>query len=80
MAVNGAMVWVLLALAAVNLALVAWVLVELGRSLGRMQGGEVQAQLQRKELQDLRALLQSSSERLERELRREESESGQSGR
>ncbi|WP_413891001.1 DNA recombination protein RmuC [Candidatus Aalborgicola defluviihabitans] len=80
MAVNGAMVWVLLALAAVNLALVAWVLVALGRSLGRMQGGEVQAQLQRKELQDLRALLQSSSERLERELRREVSESGQSGR
>ena len=80
MAVNGAMVWILLALAAVNLALVAWVLVALGRSLGRMQGGEVQAQLQRKELQDLRALLQSSSERLERELRREVSESGQSGR
>ena len=80
MAVNGAMVWVLLALAAVNLALVAWVLVALGRGFGRMQGGEVQAQLQRKELQDLRALLQSSSERLERELRREVSESGQSGR
>ncbi|MBL0245742.1 MAG: DNA recombination protein RmuC [Rhodoferax sp.] len=74
------MVWVLLALAAVNLALVAWVLVALGRGFGRMQGGEVQAQLQRKELQDLRALLQSSSERLERELRREVSESGQSGR
>ena len=80
MAVNGAMVWILLALAAVNLALVAWVLVALGRGFGRMQGGEVQAQLQRKELQDLRALLQSSSERLERELRREVSESGQSGR
>ncbi|MBK6322886.1 MAG: DNA recombination protein RmuC [Burkholderiales bacterium] len=74
------MVWILLALAAVNLALVAWVLVALGRGFGRMQGGEVQAQLQRKELQDLRALLQSSSERLERELRREVSESGQSGR
>jgi len=69
-------VWALLALAVVNLALVAWVLV----SLGRTRGDDLDAQLQRKELQDLRALVQQGSERLERELRHEIQQSSQGAR
>ena len=70
------MVWVLLALALVNLALLAWVLVRMGRA----KGNELEAQLQRKELQDLRALVQQGSERLERELRHEVQQSSQGAR
>jgi len=70
------MVWVLLALALVNLALLAWVLVRMGRA----NGNELEAQLQRKELQDLRALVQQGSERLERELRHEVQQSSQGAR
>jgi DNA recombination protein RmuC len=69
-------VWALLALAVVNLALVAWVLV----ALGRARGDDLDAQLQRKELQDLRALVQQGSERLERELRHEIQQSSQGAR
>jgi len=69
-------VWALLALAVVNLALLAWVLV----SMGRMKGNDLETQLQRKELQDLRALVQQGSERLERELRHDIAQSSQSAR
>jgi DNA recombination protein RmuC len=49
--------------------------------LGRGQGGgDLQAQQQLKELQDLRSVLQASSERLERELRREIAESSRGAR
>jgi DNA recombination protein RmuC len=75
--VNEWLVWVLVVLAVVNLALVVWV----GLGLGRGQGGEdLQAQQQLKELQDLRSMLQASSERLERELRREIAESSRGAR
>ena len=72
---NEWLVWVLVALAVVNLALVVWV--GLGRGQG---GGDLQAQQQLKELQDLRSVLQASSERLERELRREIAESSRGAR
>ncbi len=64
---------VLLVLAVVNMALLAWVLVV----LGRVRGGDAQAQLLHKELQDLRTQMQQGSERLERELRHEVQQSGQ---
>jgi DNA recombination protein RmuC len=73
--VNEWLVWVLVVLAVVNLALVVWV--GLGRGQG---GGDLQAQQQLKELQDLRSVLQASSERLERELRREIAESSRGAR
>ncbi|MES2948809.1 MAG: DNA recombination protein RmuC [Pseudomonadota bacterium] len=80
---NDGMVWALLAITLVSLitlAVAAWTAL----ALGRLRAGDTQAgldaQLQRKELQDLRALLQSSSERLERELRREIAESSQGAR
>lgn len=72
---NEWLVWVLVVLAVVNLALVVWV--GLGRGQG---GGDLQAQQQLKELQDLRSALQASSERLERELRREIAESSRGAR
>ncbi len=72
---NEWLVWVLVVLAVVNLALVVWV--GLGRGQG---GGNLQAQQQLKELQDLRSMLQASSERLERELRREIAESSRGAR
>ncbi len=74
---NEWLVWVLVVLAVVNLALVVWVGLGLGRGQG---GGDLQAQQQLKELQDLRSLLQTSSERLERELRREIAESSRGAR
>jgi len=75
--VNEWLVWVLVVLAVVNLALVVWVGLGLGRGQG---GGDLQAQQQLKELQDLRSILQASSERLERELRREIAESSRGAR
>jgi DNA recombination protein RmuC len=75
--VNEWLVWVLVVLAVVNLALVVWVGLGLGRGQG---GGDLQAQQQLKELQDLRSMLQASSERLERELRREIAESSRGAR
>ena len=74
---NEWLVWVLVVLAVVNLALVVWVGLGLGRGQG---GGDLQAQQQLKELQDLRSILQASSERLERELRREIAESSRGAR
>ncbi len=73
---NEWMVWLLLAIGLLTLGLLAW----MGLALLRLRGNDVDAQLQRKELQDLRGLLQASSERLERELRREISESSQGAR
>lgn len=61
-----------MALAVVNLGALLW--------LARRQGGDAQAQAQRQELQELRGLLQTSSERLERELRREIAESSRGAR
>ena len=77
---NDGLVWALLALSLVTLIVAVWTAL----ALGRLRSGEAQAgqdaQLQRKELQDLRALLQSGNERLERELRREVAESSQGAR
>ncbi|QTN30507.1 DNA recombination protein RmuC [Rhodoferax sp. AJA081-3] len=74
------MVWALLALTLVTLLVAGWTAL----ALGRLRAGDAQAgldaQLQRKELQDLRVLLQSANERLERELRREIAESSQGAR
>ena len=70
----------LLALTLVTLLVVAWT----AMALGRLRAGDPQAgldaQLQRKELQDLRVLLQTGNERMERELRREIAESSQGAR
>jgi DNA recombination protein RmuC len=74
--VNSLLVWALLALAVVTLVLVGWLVT----ALARTQGDVADAQIQRAVLNDLRALVQSSSERLERELRREVSESAQGSR
>nr|WP_245213831.1 DNA recombination protein RmuC [Rhodoferax sp. AJA081-3] len=77
---NDGMVWALLALTLVTLLVAGWTAL----ALGRLRAGDAQAgldaQLQRKELQDLRVLLQSANERLERELRREIAESSQGAR
>ena len=70
------MVWALLALSLVTLVLVAWI----GMAQVRARNGAVDAELQRKELQDLRAQLQTGNERLERELRREIAQSSQGAR
>lgn len=74
------MVWALLALTLVTLLVAVWTAL----ALGRLRAGEAQAglnaQLQRKESQDLRTQLQSGNERLERELRREIAESSQHAR
>ena len=80
---NDGLVWALLALALltlVTLAVAAWTALALGRLRADGEQASLDAQLQRKELQDLRLLLQSSSERLERELRREIAESSQGAR
>jgi DNA recombination protein RmuC len=74
--VNDGMVWALLALSLVTLLLVIWV----GLVLARGRNSAVDAELQRKELQDLRVQLQLGHERLERELRREIAESSQGAR
>jgi DNA recombination protein RmuC len=76
MAVNDGWVWALLALSALTLVLVAWV----GLAQARARNSAVDAELQRKELQDLRSQLQTGHERLERELRREIAESSQGAR
>ncbi len=73
---NEWMIWLLLAFGVLTLALLAW----MAAALGRLRGNDLETQLQRKELQDLRALLQASSERLERELRREIAETSQGAR
>jgi DNA recombination protein RmuC len=70
--VNDWLAGALVALAVVNLGALLW--------LARRQGGDAQAQAQRQELQELRGLLQTSSERLERELRREIAESSRGAR
>ena len=67
---NEGLFWALLALTLVTLLVAAWTAV----ALGRLRTGDAQAaldaQLQRKEIQDLRSLLQTGNERMERELRR----------
>ena len=73
---NDGLVWALLALSVLTLLLVAWV----GLVQARARNSGVDAELQRKELQDLRAQLQVGHERLERELRREIAESSQGAR
>jgi DNA recombination protein RmuC len=74
--VNDGLIWALLALSVLTLVLVVWV----GLTLARARNSAVDAELQRKELQDLRAQLQVGHERLERELRREIAESSQGAR
>ncbi len=73
---NDGLVWAVLALGVLTLCLVAWMAV----GLARARNSAVDAELQRKELQDLRAQLQTGHERLERELRREIAESSQGAR
>ncbi len=73
---NDGLIWALLALSVLTLVLVVWV----GLTLARARNSAVDAELQRKELQDLRAQLQVGHERLERELRREIAESSQGAR
>ncbi len=77
---NDGMLRALLALTLVTLLVAAWTALALGRlHAGDAQAG-LDAQLQRKELQDLRVLLQNGNERMERELRREIAESSQGAR
>ena len=73
---NDGLVWAVLALGVLTLCLVAWMAV----GLAQARNSAVDAELQRKELQDLRAQLQAGHERLERELRREIAESSQGAR
>ena len=73
---NDGTVWALLALGLMTLCLVAWVAV----GLARVRNGALDAELQRKALQDLSVQLQSGHARLERELRREIAESSQGAR
>jgi DNA recombination protein RmuC len=68
-------VWMLLGLGLVNLIAVAWLAMYNNGSTD-----DLDVQLQRKELQDLRAQLQAATERLERELRTEITESSRGGR
>ena len=68
-------VWPLLGMALLNLLALVW----LARSQ-RDNGDDLDQQLQRKELQDLRVQLQAATERLERELRTEITESARGGR
>jgi DNA recombination protein RmuC len=74
--VNQEIVWALLALGLLNLGFLTWVVL----GLARMRSNAVDAAQQTKDLQDLRAQLQSGHERLERELRREIAESSQRAR
>ena len=64
--------WLLLALALGNLLGLVW--------LVRKQTAQAQSQLALQELQQLRAAVQAGNERLERELRREVTESGRAAR
>jgi len=73
---NEWLVWALVAFGAATLVLLALLLARTGRA----PVDDLNDQLQRREMQDLRALLQASSERLERELRREIAESSQGAR
>ena len=73
---NQEIVWALLALGLLTLCLLAWMALVLARS----RSGTADAELQRKDLQDLRNQLQAGHERLERELRREITESSQGAR
>ena len=68
--------WAQLALGFLTLGLVAWG----GLALARVRSSALEAELQRKELLELRAQVQSGNERLERELRREIAESSQRAR
>ncbi len=68
--------WAQLALGFLTLGLVAWG----GLALARVRSSALDAELQRKELLELRAQVQSGNERLERELRREIAESSQRAR
>jgi len=74
--VDAGIVWALLAIGLLTLCLVAWVAL----GLARARNNGVDSELQRKELQDLRAQLQAGHERLERELRREIAQSSQGAR
>jgi DNA recombination protein RmuC len=74
--VNQEIVWALLALGVLTLGLLAWI----AAGMARLRGNTVDAQQQRKDLQELRAQLQVGHERLERELRREIAESSQRAR
>ncbi|MEI8155765.1 MAG: DNA recombination protein RmuC [Burkholderiales bacterium] len=73
---DAGIVWALLAIGLLTLCLVAWVAL----GLARARNNGVDSELQRKELQDLRAQLQAGHERLERELRREIAQSSQGAR
>ena len=68
-------VWLLLAFGLAHLFVLLW-LVRSSRDTGR----DLDLQLQRKEVQDLRGQLQAATERLERELRHEITESSRGGR
>ena len=68
--------WAQLALGFLTLGLVAWG----GLALARVRSSALDAELQRKELLELRAQVQAGNERLERELRREIAESSQRAR
>ena len=68
-------VWALLVVGLVNLLALVW----LARS-ARSAGDDLDVQMQRKDLQDLRAQLQTATERLERELRHEITESSRGSR
>ena len=79
-------VWIVLGLGLLNLMALVW-LARTQRSNGddveqeqRLQQQQLQQQAQLKELQDLRAQLQTATERLERELRTEITESSRGGR
>ena len=77
---NESMVWALLGLTLVTLLVAGWTALALGSlRAGAAQAG-LDAQLQHKALQDLRAQLQLGNERLERELRHEVTQSAQSAR
>jgi DNA recombination protein RmuC len=74
--VTDGLAWAQLALGFLTLGLVAWG----GLALARVRSSALDAELQRKELLELRAQVQSGNERLERELRREIAESSQRAR
>jgi DNA recombination protein RmuC len=74
--VTDGLAWAQLALGFLTLGLVAWG----GLALARVRSSALDAELQRKELLELRAQVQAGNERLERELRREIAESSQRAR
>ena len=73
---NDGLIWVMFALGVLSLGLLAWI----AAGMARLRGNAVDAEQQRKDLQDLRVQLQAGHERLERELRREIAESSQGAR